>query len=86
MQALANCKKALKGMMNENPNQQMEELQTIVNNAHAHLNQQKETNSQQVPRVESRQVQRVDTNEPNKAPPRPSDNHTPNRMNDTPTA
>jgi hypothetical protein len=35
MQALANCKTALKGMMNENPNQQMEELQTIVNNAHA---------------------------------------------------
>jgi len=38
MLALANCKTALKGMMNDNPNQQMEELQTIVNNAQAHLN------------------------------------------------
>jgi len=28
MHALANCKTALKGMMNENPNQQMEELMT----------------------------------------------------------
>jgi len=73
-------------MMNDNPNQQMEELQTIVTNAHAHLNQRKETNSHQVPRVESRQVPRVDTNEPNQTPPRPSDNHTPNRMSDTPTA
>ena len=54
MQELANCKTALKGMMNENPNQQMEELQTLVNNAHTHFNQQKEINSQQVPRVESR--------------------------------
>jgi len=54
MQALANCKMALKGVMNENPNQQMEELQTLVNNAHTHFNQQKEINSQQVPRVESR--------------------------------
>ena len=86
MQALANCKTALKGMINENPNQQMEELQTIVNNAHAHLNQQKETNSHQVQRVESRQVPRVDTNEPKQTPPRQSDNHTPNRMSDTPTA
>ena len=86
MQALANCKATLKGMMNENPNQQMEELQTIVNNAHAHLNQRKETNLHQVPRVESWQVPRVDTNEPKQTPPRPLDNHTPNRTSDTPTA
>jgi len=87
MHALANCKTALKGMMNDNPTQHMEELQTIVTNAHTHLNQQKETNSHQVPRVESRQVPRVDTNEPNQTPPpRPSDNHTPNRMSDPPTA
>ena len=86
MQALANYKTVLKGMMNENPNQQMEELQTIVNNAHAYLNQRKETNSHQVQRVESRQVPRVDTNEPKQTPPRPSDTHTPNRMRETPTA
>jgi len=86
MHALANGKTALKGMMNDNPTQQMEELQTIVTNAHAYLNQRKETNSHQVPRVESRQVPRVDTNEPNQTPPRPSDNHTPNRMSDPPTA
>ena len=54
MHTLANGKTALKGMMNENPNQQMEELQTLVNNAHTHFNQQKEINLQQVPRVESR--------------------------------
>jgi len=39
MHALANCKTALKGMMNKNPNQQMEELMTIVNNAQTHRNQ-----------------------------------------------
>ena len=41
---------------------------------------------QQVPRVESQQVSRVDTYEPNQAPLRPSDNHTPTRITDTPTA
>jgi len=86
MHALANCKMAIKGMMNENPNQQMGELQTIFNNAQAHLNQRKEINLQQVPRVESQQVSRVDTYEPNQAPLRPSDNHTPTRITDTPTA
>jgi len=85
MQELANCKTALKGMMNENPNQQMEELQTLVNDAYTHLNQRKDINLQQVPRVNSRQVSRVDTNVPNQTPPRPSDNHTPHRLNDTPT-
>ena len=39
MHALANCKEALKGMMNGNPDQQMEELMTIVNNTQTHLNQ-----------------------------------------------
>jgi len=53
MLALANCKMALKGMMDDNSNQQMEELQTIVNNAQAHLNQQQTTNTQQVPTVDS---------------------------------
>ena len=57
----------------------------IVNNAQTHLNQRKEHNSQQVPRVETQQVPRVDTYEPDKAPPRPSDNLTPNRTTDTPT-
>ena len=57
MLALANCKTTLKGMMNhDNPNQQMEELQTIVNNAQAHLNQQQTTSTQQVPTVDSQQV------------------------------
>jgi hypothetical protein len=37
--ALANCKTALAGMMSGGPNQQMEELQTIVTNAHTHLQQ-----------------------------------------------
>ena len=86
MQALANCKTVLKGMMNDKSNQQMEELQTIVTNAHAHLNQRKENSSHQVPRVESRQVPRVDTNETKQTPSRPADKHTPNRMSDTPTA
>ncbi len=62
----------------------MEELQTIVTNAHAHLNQQKENSSHQVPRVETWQVPRVDTNETKQKPPRPADTHTPNRMSDTP--
>ena len=79
MHALANCKEALKGMMNGNPDQQMEELMTIVNNTQTHLNQRKERNLQQVPRVETQQVPRVDTNEPIQAPMRPSDNHNPNR-------
>ena len=79
MHALANCKEALKGMMNGNPDQQMEELMTIVNNTQTHLNQQKERTLQQVPRVETQQVPRVDTNEPSQAPTRPSDTHTPNR-------
>ena len=49
-------------MMNhDNPNQQMEELQTIVNNAQAHLNQQQTTSTQQIPRVDLQQVPRVDT-------------------------
>ena len=85
MHALANCKMALKGMMNENPNQQMKELVTIVNNAQTYLNQRTECNSQQVLRVETQQVLRVDIYEPNQAPPRPSDNHTPNRTTDMPT-
>ena len=42
MLALANCKMALAGMMSGGPNQQMEELQTIVTNAHTHLQQQQE--------------------------------------------
>jgi hypothetical protein len=71
-------------MMNDKSNQQMEELQTIVTNAHAHLNQRKETSAHQVPRVESRQVPRVDTNETKQTPPSPSVNHTPNRMCETP--
>ena len=43
MQALANCKTALNGMMNGNANQQIAELQTTVNNAQAHLNQRQDT-------------------------------------------
>ena len=39
MLALANCKMALAGMMSGGPSQQMEELQTIVTNAHTHLQQ-----------------------------------------------
>ena len=42
MLALANYKTALAGMMSGGPNQQMEELQTIVTNAHTHLQQQQE--------------------------------------------
>ncbi len=44
---------ALAGMMSGGPNQQMEELQTIVTNAHTHHQQQQEPISQQVPRVET---------------------------------
>jgi hypothetical protein len=65
---------------------QMEELQTLLTKAHAHLEQRKETNSHQVPRVETQQVPRVETNEPTQAPSRLSDNHTPIRMSDVPTA
>ena len=57
-----------------------------ITNAHAHLNQRKETNSHQVPRAETRQVPRVESNEPNQSPPCPMDNHTPNRLSDAPTA
>ncbi len=65
----------------------MEELQTIVTNAHAHLNQRKENSLQhQVPRVESRQVPRVDANETKQTSSRQADKHTTNRMSDTPTA
>ena len=39
----------------------MEELQTIVTNAHTHLQQHQESILQQVPRVETHQVPRVDT-------------------------
>jgi hypothetical protein len=86
MQALANCKTVLKGTMNDKSNQQMEELQTIVTNAHAHLNQRKENSLHQVPRVDSRQVPRVDTNETKQTSSRQADKHTTNRMSDTPTA
>ncbi len=41
MQALANCTATLKGMMNENPTQKMEELQSIVNNARAYLSNER---------------------------------------------
>ena len=61
MLALANCKTALTGMMSGGPYQQMEELQTIVTNAHTHLQQHQESILQQVPRVETHQVPRVDT-------------------------
>ena len=61
MLALVNCKTALAGLMSGSPNQQMEELQTIVTNAHTHLHQRQEFILQQVPRVETHQVQRVDT-------------------------
>ncbi len=60
MHALANCKNALTGMMNGT---QMEELQTLLTKAHAHLEQRKETNSHQVPRVETQHAPRVETNE-----------------------
>ena len=83
--ALAKCRMALKGTMNENPKQQMKEQMTIVNNAQTHLNQRMERNSQRVPRVETQQVPKVDIYKPNQAPPRPSDNHTPNRTTDKPT-
>ena len=86
MQALANCKTALIGMMNGNANQQMKELQSIANNAHAHLNQQLATSKQQVPRVESKQVPRVDTNTPHQAPTHAPAPHTPSRPAGTPTA
>ena len=79
MQALANCTTALNGMMNGNANQQIAELQTTVNNAQAHLNQQQDTCTQQVPRVESHHVPRVDTNAPHQAPPRAPVAHTPSR-------
>ncbi len=85
MHALANCKEALKSMMNGNPDQQMEELMTIVNNTQTPLNQQKERTLQQVPRVETQQVPRVDTNEPIQAPTRPLDAHKPNRTTDMTT-
>jgi hypothetical protein len=72
-------------MMNGNPDQQMEELMTIVNNTQTPLNQQKERTLQQVPRVETQQVPRVDTNEPIQAPTRPLDAHKPNRTTDMTT-
>jgi hypothetical protein len=86
MQALANCKTALQGMLNDKSNQEMEELQTIVTNAHTHLNQRKENNLHQVPRVESQQVPRVDTNDTKQKSSRQTDKQTTNRMSDTPTA
>ena len=86
MLALANCKTALKGMMNGNANQQMKELQSIATNAQAHLHQRQATSTQQVPRVESQQVPRVDTNAPQQAPPRTSAPHTPSRPAGMPTA
>ena len=61
MLALANYKTALAGMMSGGPTQQMEELQTIVTNAHTHLQQQQESILQRIPRVETHQVPRVDT-------------------------
>jgi hypothetical protein len=80
MQALAKCKMALKGMMNDSANQQMEELRRIVNNAQAHLHQRQTTSMQPVLRVELQQVLRVDTNDPHQAPPRTTETHTPSRM------
>ena len=79
IQALANCKTALMGMMNDSANQQMEELQKIVNNAQAHLHQRQTTSTQPVLRVELQQVPRVDTNDPHQAPPRATETHTPSR-------
>ena len=64
MLASANCKMALAGMMSGGPNQQMEELQTIVTNACTHLQQRQESILQRVPRVETQQVPRVDTSTP----------------------
>ena len=68
MPALANCKTALAGMLSGGPNQQMEELQTIVTNAHTHLQEQQESTSQQIPRVQTHQVPRVDTPIPSQCP------------------
>jgi hypothetical protein len=71
-------------MMSDGHNQQMEELQTIVTNAHTHLQQQQESISQQVPRVETHQVPRVDTSIPQQPVPRATATHTTGRSTNAP--
>ena len=73
-------------MMNGNANQQMEELQTIANNAQARLNQRQGTSTQQVLMVELRQVPRVDSNITHQAPPCAPEPHIPSRLTGIPTA
>ena len=84
MLALANCKTALAGMMSGGPNQQMEELQTIVTNAHTHHQQWQESISQPVLRVETQQVPRVDATIPQQLTTRATETHTTSRLTGTP--
>ena len=84
MLALVNCKTALAGMMSGGHNQQTEKPQTIATNAHTHLQQRQESISQQVPRVETHQVPRVDTSISQQPAPRATTTHTTDRSTNAP--
>ena len=84
MLALANCKTALAGMMSGSPSQQMEELQTIVTNAHTHLQQRQKSIAQQFLRVETHQVRRVDTPIPQQPATRATATPTAGKSTETP--